>query len=521
MAVFHISGNVWESIDDVSILLTYLYDNIDPDNVYINEYLRKYSLENLKKSGSKISWVSKDYLLNPKYKVKAMSKAALTNQGGVSPMGDATEINPYLVPQGSMGVNECFIAVGSEYVCFIEPGNQHSFMVVGIINPSGTSVPYVYVYATTFNGNPNFDSRLLDCSPFSPIFMCFPVGIESFHDDDSHKLFINLKSGRGRISMDLVVGYTEKGDPIYKPFTYSTEIINFDDCRLSNDLELYRLGTEDEEDSDITKLTRLIPDDLAFVNPTVTAHPRNVNTLNDITNLKSIDIFVRDIDSLDLFGFFAHIPHLANCSSYHFTKWFTAKIDYPTTGAKWFLCALNKYIPYMKSPGKGLNIYYQGLAMLNNDKIYFSATDLDKAGVSYILASDSTVKVPFNCEAELPNNTFGVETSKVLNKNCVYNNGIPTGSIIVAVYSPTYTIFYGDENNVFSKLIIKQELVDAASKGGNYTLIDDNGFSLVVSFYNNLWNVLVPITYNCVIFDIYKFTSKYEGGDFGVISSIQ
>lgn len=521
MAVFRISADAWKAVNDISGLLTYLFDNIDPDNVYINKYLRKYVLKNIKKLNNKVFWESDNYLLNPKYRVKAMSTAALTNRGGVSPMGNAIEINPYLVPCGFMGVEECFIVIGSDYVCFIEPRMQYPFMVVGIIYPSGASVPYVYVYAATFNGSPVFDTRLLDCSPYSTIFMCFPVDIVSFHDDDNHKLFINMKSGRGRISMDLVVGYTDHGDPIYAPFTYSTEIVNFDDCRLSNDFELYRLGTKDEEDPDITKLTRLFPDDLGFVNNPVTAHPRNVNTLNDITNLKSLDIFVRDTDSLDLFGFFAHIPHLATCSSYHFTKWFTAKIDYPTTGAKWFLCALDKHIPYMKSPGKGKIIYYQGLAMLNNDQIYFSVTDLEKAGASDILADGSNIKIPFNCEAELPSNVFGVETNKMLNPNCAYNNGIPTGAIIIATYSPTYTIFYGDTYNVFSKLIIKQDLVDAASKGGNYTLVDDNGFSLVVSFYNGLWNVLVPITYSCVVFDIYKFTSKYEGGDFGVVSSIQ
>lgn len=521
MAVFRISANDWKAVNDISGLLTYLFDNIDPDNVYINKYLRKYALENIKRVGRRLIWQSDSYALNPKYNIKAMSRAALENHGGVSPIGNITELETYLIPYCSLGNTEVFVVIGSDYIGFIEPNQIDPFMFVGIIHPVGTSVPYIYVYGSDIYGDPAFDDRLIDYSTWQYIFMCFPVDISTFHDNDTHKLFINLISGKSIFSMKLITGYTKDGNPIYEPFTYSAKIVNFDDCRLSNDFELYRLGTKDKEDPDITKLTRLFPDDLGFVNNPVTAHPRNVNTLNDITNLKSLDIFVRDIDSLDLFGFFAHIPHLANCSSYHFTKWFTAKIDYPITGAKWFLCALDKHIPYMKSPGKGLNIYYQGLAMLNDDQIYFSATDLEKAGALNILADGSVTKIPFNCQAELPDNVFGVETNKILNQNCVYNNGIPTGAMIIATYSPTYTIFYGDENNVFSKLIIKQELVDAASKGGNYTLIDDNGFSLVVSFYSGLWNILVPISYNCVVFDIYKFTANYEGGDFGVISSIQ
>ena len=103
MAVFRISADDWRGLKNIDTVLTRLFDNIDPDNVYINKYLRKYVLENIKRAGRRLIWQSDSYVLNPKYNIKAMSRAALENHGGVSPLGSITELETYLIPYCSLG----------------------------------------------------------------------------------------------------------------------------------------------------------------------------------------------------------------------------------------------------------------------------------------------------------------------------------------------------------------------------------------------------------------------------------
>lgn len=534
MAIFKLESGIMFLKEDFE----YLLNSVDPDNVYINSYLRNYVLNNISFDLNSIYWRSANDMLNPKYVIKAVSKAAKENTAGVSPLGNLTSLESYFVPKAKLVSNrDSFVIINSEVIGFVAPNKSYgapdtedritSFLFIGVINPKGSSVPYIYVYSQEFIFSVDFDSRLTKMDKDrDSIFFCFPVGIDSFHNEDNHNLYISFPSSKQKITLRLVVGYSDDGYPIYANFGFSTGIDNFDDCWLSNGFSKYSVSSDYLKSDDfpyIDSIEKLLPNDLSLVNAVNDAQPRNVNTLNDITNIKLLDVFIRDIDSKPLYKFFSHINNLAYCSSYHFFTYFLAKIDYPVTGAKWFLLNQDNFLHMGDDTSVTgyLNVHNQGLAVYDNDYIYFSATDMQKAGIPDILSTDVPARLPFIGNAKLPKNIFGVDISTVHNFNCVYVNDIPDGSMVILAYSSVYTIFYGNNDNIYSKLIFKDDLKNAAKAGSTFNLISENGFSMSISFYSNLWYILVPVSYNCVVFDIYKYTSFYDGGDHSVVSSLQ
>ena len=489
MPVFRCNKRGLSTIDNV--FLNSFLDNICKVSMWCDVKLYNLIKGCLEFSPKSISWKSPSYSLNPNFSVEAVSKAAKENRGGVSPLGSSTSVNPYMIPTMNYDskYTDVFIIVNPTCFGIIQP--KAGFIIVGIISPKTLDRDYIYVYTSSLSFSEPLDARIADFKPTDKLFMCFPIDCITFHGEDNHDLFINIESYKQRQSMRLQVGVDKKGNPIYAPFAFDKGILNFDTCLLSN-------GVFDNVS---------LPSEKYFINETKTAHPRNVNTLNDITNIKTIDIFVRDGDRKTLYKFFSHIDHLAHCSSYNFTYWYTTKIDYPVAGKKWFLWDIYSDVPYH---GLALLLYY----------VYFSATEFNIDKSSLIIDIDH--KIDYACSYIMSDDVYGVDLLHIHDYNHVYGGSIPDGSILIIENSPVYTIFFGDSNKVVCKLIEKKDLLYYADNNINYIVNDiDNGFSISFSFYNNMWNVLVPINHNCFIFDIYISTSIPHGGDFNVISSIQ
>lgn len=478
--------------DADSTFLSSLFDDICKVSTWCDVRLYNLLRSCLEFTPNSINWNSSAYNLNPSFSVEAVSKAAKENRGGVSPLGSSTSANPYIIPtmKYNFEYSDIFIVICPNYFGFIQP--KAGFIIVGIISPKTLDKDYMYVYTSSISFSTPLDARIADFKPTDKFFMCFPVDIVTFHGDDNHDLFISIESYKQRQSMKLQVGVDKNGHPIYAPFAFDKGVLNFDTCMLSN-------GVLDDVN---------LPSEKYFINETETAHPRDVNTLNDITNIKTIDIFVRDGDRKTLYKFFSHIDHLAHCSSYNFTYWYTAKINYPVEGKKWFLWDVYSDVPY------------HGLALLVDYYAYFSATDLDNN--VYISGIDTNHKIDYNCSFIMPDNIYGVDLTHIHDYNHSYGGFIPDGAIVIAEYSPTYMIFFGDSNTVVWRRLHRSDLAEYAENNRTCTIYDiDNGFSITFSFYSGMWNVLVPISHNCVIFDIYRYSALQHGGDFGVISSVQ
>lgn len=472
--------------------LTSLFDDICKEYSWCDSRLYNLVRNNLSFDFKTVSWRSVNYDLNPMYSVQAVSKAAKENRAGVSPLGSNSSVKPYMIPVMNYDVNytDIFIIINPYYFGIIQP--KRGFIIVGLIKPETLNDDYVYVYASGLTFSSPLDTRIANFNATDKFFMCFPVDSTTFHGADEHNLYVSVESYKSRQSMQLQVGVDKNGNPIYAPFAFDKGVLNFDTCILSN-------AVPDGIN---------IPNERHFINETKMAHPRNVNTLNDISNIKTIDIFVRDGDRPTLYKFFSHIDHLSYCSSYNFTYWYATKVDYPVRGKKWFLWDVYSDVPY------------HGLALLVDYHAYFSATELD-SNVS-ISGIDINHKIDYTCNFSMPDNIYGIDLAHVHDYNHNYGGFVPNGAIVIAEYSPTYMIFFGDSSMVVWRRLKRSDLVEYAENSRTYTVYDtDNGFSITFSFYSGMWNVLVPISHNCVIFDIYRYSALQHGGDFGVISSVQ
>lgn len=482
--------NLLDLVGSDGSFLDYLFNGVTV-STWCNVNLYELVKNNLVFSPKNIKWISDNYNLNPMFSVEAVSKAAKENRGGVSPLGSKTGVKPYMIPTMEYNNNysEIFIIITPDCFGILQP--KCGFILVGSIY-SKNITNYFYVYASTLTFSEPLDSRIANVNEKDKLFMCFPANTSTFYGTDAHNLYINVESYKKKQSMRLQVGVDKYGNPIYAMFAFNKDILNFDTCVLSNAVPE---GIH-------------IPNERYFINETPTAHPKNVNTLNSITNVKLIDIFVRDGDRPTFYKFFCHIDHLAYCSSYNFTYWYSTKINYPVKDRHWFLWDVYS------------DATYHGLALLVDFYPYFSATKISSKVTSWL--GNFNNRIDYVCNFVMPSNIYNVDTSHIHNYDCDYGGIIPTGSIVITEYSPIYTIFFGNEDKVVWKKIDRTSLVEKAKNGDTFTLNDDdNNFSVTFSFYSNLWNVLVPVSYNCVIFDISRYVGVDGGGDFGVISSVQ